>query len=389
VSKLLSELFATLEAFAWAQRRLHPPWAPRLVEALGPLRSPLAAALDRVRALDWPEGIREEGGRLESAAAHALEALDRFAGAAIDPMPVYALYRAVRRHLRALEDLYPLWPVLPPVNRFFLDESARGDAALLGRLAAAAERRAAATTDSEAGAMAGDSPRAGGGPPAVESGPGPGGRSGAPGSPPVGLIDHGNDRAERGGFTLFVPEHWDGTERWPLVVALHGGSGHGADFVWTWVREARSRGFVVLSPTARDDTWSLFAPALDGDPMAELVDRVAATWNLDRSRILLTGISDGATFSLLYGLRPGTPFTHLAPISGVLAPLDPPERAGAAGKPVYLVHGALDWMFPVQTARLAQRELERWGARVVYREIEDLSHTYPREENARILDWLG
>jgi phospholipase/carboxylesterase len=115
---------------------------------------------------------------------------------------------------------------------------------------------------------------------------------------------------------------------------------------------------------------------------------VAATWNVDRSRVLLTGISDGATFSLCYGLREGTPFTHLAPISGVLAPLDPRDRAGAAGKPIYLVHGALDWMFPVAVARMAHRELERWGANVTYREIEDLSHTYPREENARILEWM-
>jgi phospholipase/carboxylesterase len=52
------------------------------------------------------------------------------------------------------------------------------------------------------------------------------------------------------------------------------------------------------------------------------------------------------------------------------------------------VHGALDWMFPVAIARMAHRELERWGARVTYREIEDLSHTYPREENARILEWM-
>jgi phospholipase/carboxylesterase len=28
------------------------------------------------------------------------------------------------------------------------------------------------------------------------------------------------------------------------------------------------------------------------------------------------------------------------------------------------------------------------GADVVFREIEDLSHTYPRDENGRILDWL-
>ena len=59
-----------------------------------------------------------------------------------------------------------------------------------------------------------------------------------------------------------------------------------------------------------------------------------------------------------------------------------------AGGPIYLVHGALDWMFPVQTARMSRDALEMAGARVVYREIEDLSHTYPRDENPRILDWL-
>jgi phospholipase/carboxylesterase len=52
------------------------------------------------------------------------------------------------------------------------------------------------------------------------------------------------------------------------------------------------------------------------------------------------------------------------------------------------VHGALDWMFPVATARMGREALERAGAHVVYREIEDLSHTYPRDENPRILDWL-
>jgi len=52
------------------------------------------------------------------------------------------------------------------------------------------------------------------------------------------------------------------------------------------------------------------------------------------------------------------------------------------------VHGALDWMFPVQIARMGRDALQAAGARVVYREIEDLSHTYPRDENPRILEWL-
>lgn len=354
---LLRDLLGTLDAFAWAQRRLHPPWASRLAEALAPLRDPLDASLARLRALEWPATIREDGERLEGAAAIALDALERFAAAASDPMPAFGLFRATRRHVRALETLYPLWPALAPVNRFFLEAGARGDDVLRDRLLSGAERHE-------------------------------GGLGVEAGGPGVGLFEDGNDRGERGGFSLYVPEHWEASERWPLVVALHGGSGHGADFLWSWVREARSRGCLVLAPTATDDTWSLFAPEVDGSRLQSLVERIAELWNVDRARILLTGISDGATFSLCYGLRPGTPFTHLAPISGVLAPLDPRERAGAPDKPVYLVHGALDWMFPVVTARLARDELERWGARVTYREIADLSHTYPREENARILEWL-
>ena len=56
--------------------------------------------------------------------------------------------------------------------------------------------------------------------------------------------------------------------------------------------------------------------------------------------------------------------------------------------PIYLIHGALDWMFPVYTARMGRDALLSAGARLVYREIEDLSHTYPRDENPKILDWL-
>ena len=102
------------------------------------------------------------------------------------------------------------------------------------------------------------------------------------------------------------------------------------------------------------------------------------------------GMSDGATYALLCGLRDGMPFTHLAPVCGVLHPFLFAEGGieRARGRPIYLVNGALDWMFPVHTARMAQQALAAVGARVVYREIEDLSHTYPRDENPKMLDWL-
>jgi phospholipase/carboxylesterase len=58
------------------------------------------------------------------------------------------------------------------------------------------------------------------------------------------------------------------------------------------------------------------------------------------------------------------------------------------GLPVYLVHGRLDWMFPVQVARQTQQALSAAGADVTYRELDDLSHSYPREINPAILSWL-
>ena len=188
----------------------------------------------------------------------------------------------------------------------------------------------------------------------------------------------------RGAFSLYVPERCDGKTPLPLVVALHGGFGHGHDFVWTWLREARSRPFLLLAPSSRGTTWSLDAPAHRrcacctrwSSPSARAGPSTA-------SRILLTGLSDGATFTLLAGLAPDSPFSHLAPVSGVLHPANfaNGNLERARGRRVRLCHGALDWLFPVSLARLARDELVRAGAEIEYREIADLSHAYPREEN--------
>lgn len=236
------------------------------------------------------------------------------------------------------------------MSRFFLVPERRDDEALLDRLAAGAAR-----TDVQVGALHAD-----------------------------------NATEERGGFSVYVPEDYDPTRAYPLVMALHGGSGHGRLFLWNWVREARSRGVIVAAPTAVGDTWSLMQPEVDGAHLTRVLEEVGDKWRVDRSRLLLTGMSDGGTFTLLSGIDAESPFTHLAPVAASFHPLlltmAPPRRM--LGLRVYLVHGALDWMFPVSVARSAYGALDAAGANVVYREIADLSHAYPREENARMLEWF-
>jgi phospholipase/carboxylesterase len=349
---LLPPLVFTLERVGWVQRHLHPPLAPRLAEELVPAAAAVTGPLGAVEALACPDELRFMRDPLVEAARQTLELVAIFVEAAQPPGEPMGLYRALRRFARVQETLYPLAPVFEPLSRWFLEPARRDDDALVARL------RSAALRDDDAR---------------------------------VGVLHASNERDARGGFSLYVPEQWDGQGLMPLVVALHGGHGHGRDFLWSWLREARSRGMLVLAPTSRDRTWSIMGGEdVDAKPLQEMVASVAARYPVDRTRVLLTGMSDGATYALLCGLRDGMPFTHLAPLCGVLHPvlLANGDLARSRGRPVYLVHGALDWMFPVHTARLARQALTAVGARLVYREVEDLSHTYPRDENPRILDWL-
>ena len=102
-------------------------------------------------------------------------------------------------------------------------------------------------------------------------------------------------------------------------------------------------------------------------------------------------MSDGGTFAYVSGLETASPFTHLAPTAAAFHPMltgfaDPDRMAGL---PIHITHGTLDWMFPVTMAREARAALSAAGARVAYREIDDLSHTWPRELNADVLRWLN
>jgi phospholipase/carboxylesterase len=352
ISALLPRLLGTLDRLTWVQRHLFPPLAARLADELAPSADLVAEPLRELEALAWPDDLHFMRDRLVEATRQTLEIVEAFVAAARTSGEPFELYRALRRFARVQETLYPLAPVFDGVSRWFLEPARRGDDALVERL--------------RDGAMRDDDIR-------------------------VGVLQAKNERDTRGGFSLYVPETWDGHTAMPLVVALHGGHGHGRDFLWSWLREARSRGVLVLAPTSRDRTWSIMGREdVDADGLREMVEFVASRHAVDRGRVLLTGMSDGATYALLCGLREGMPFTHLAPACGVLHPLllvgGGIERA--RDRPIYMVHGKLDWMFPVQTAQLARDALLAVGARLVYREIEDLSHTYPRDENPAILEWL-
>jgi phospholipase/carboxylesterase len=174
-------------------------------------------------------------------------------------------------------------------------------------------------------------------------------------------------------------------------MALHGGSGNGRNFLWSWLSDARSFGAILVTPTATGQTWALMGEDTDTPNLMRILETVRGRWNVDPKRMLLTGMSDGGTFCYVTGFDSASPFTHLAPVAATFHPLmaEIADAERLRGLPVFLVHGLLDWMFPVQIARQTRGVLSAAGAEVTYREIEDLSHCYPREINAEMLQWLN
>jgi phospholipase/carboxylesterase len=322
----LLRLFGVLDTLGAIARAMHPSRLDALIEKLDDQDLNVADA-------GSPGGL----------AAQACAAL-RAAPAADNPMQ--QAYRALRYYSRSLEALAGLADTVPAVGRYFLEPAKRDDPALQQRLA---------------------------NPPHPES----------------GEFNFCNEIAQRGGHSVYVPSWYDASRPAPVIMALHGGSGHGRLFLWNWVAEARSRGLIVIAPTAVGSTWSLMEPDIDSSNLGAILDQVRARWAIDPEHMLLTGMSDGGTFTLLSGLADDSPFTHLAPVAASFHPLllamTSPERL--TGLPIHLTHGSLDWMFPVSVARTAHRTLAAAGAAVTYREITDLSHAYPRDGQGAVLDW--
>ncbi len=148
----------------------------------------------RPRLADWPEQFAEIRAALEAASDAALAAFDGLRAVQHGNGDLVAVFRALRHAPRAQEALYPLAAKLPPVSSFFIDPALREDADLLARLAA----------------------------PANES---------------TGIFHDHNEPGSRGGFSLYVPEYYTPERAWPLVMALHGGSGNGRGFLWSWLRD--------------------------------------------------------------------------------------------------------------------------------------------------------
>jgi len=345
ITDMMPVLLNTLAQLEMVQQKMHPPRYQMLAEFIAPQALQLTEATTRFDQIQFPEHLENFGQHMREACTYAERACD---GLLRHDEGMGSVMRAMRAICRCHELIYPLTGGMTPVSHYYLEPICRQPEMIQAL-------------------MNGE------------------GREG------VGIINVNNNRDQRGGFHVYIPEYLDLKTPAPVVFCLHGGTGHGADFLWSWLREARSRGFILVSPTSQQDTWSLMGQEFDLPALLSILEFINSNWTIDQSRILMAGMSDGATYSLLAGLQENSPFTHLAPFSGVLHPdlVAGGQIQYARDRQIYLVHGHLDWMFPIETAFMAEQELRSWGANLTFRPLEDVSHSFARHELPALLDWFG
>jgi hypothetical protein len=183
-------------------------------------------------------------------------------------------------------------------------------------------------------------------------------------------------------FSVTVPEGYDPAHRYQVRIQLHGGVGgrttnapvgNGTVGALTGAEQI----YVVPYAWADAPWWSV-DQVLN---LAAIVDGLKRVYNVDENRVVLSGVSDGATGALYAAMRDTTPFASILPLNGylmVLALRDIDDGLVFANnlrnKPIFAVNGGRDPLYPTRVVDPYIDHLRKGGVTVDYHPQPDAGH---------------
>jgi hypothetical protein len=191
-------------------------------------------------------------------------------------------------------------------------------------------------------------------------------------------------------LALFVPQTYQPSKGYGLVVCLHGAGFSGEAYLERW--QARlGEDYVLACPTYPAGAW--FTRWAEDLVMAT-IHSVQRRYHVDPDRIFLTGMSNGGIGTWLIGMHQAPTFAGIAPMAGGLDDVLLPFLANLQSTPVYMIHGAKDQVMPVELSRTISRELANLGYSHIYREHQREhpiagGHYFPREELPALVAWFN
>jgi hypothetical protein len=183
-------------------------------------------------------------------------------------------------------------------------------------------------------------------------------------------------------FSVAVPETYDPARRYQVRIQLHGGvSGRATNAPvgnGTVGALAGAEQIYIVPYAWADAPWWSPDQVLN---LAAIVDRVKRLYNVDENRVVLSGVSDGATGALYVAMRETTPFASILPLNGylmVLALRDIDDGLifvnNLRNKPLFAVNGGRDPLYPTRVVEPYLEHLKRGGVMVDYHPQPNAAH---------------
>ena len=135
----------------------------------------------------------------------------------------------------------------------------------------------------------------------------------------------------------------------------------------------------VLPIGWRDAPWWSRAQL---DNIDAILDAVKRTYNVDENRVVLSGVSDGATGLYYVAMRDTTPFASFLPLNGFMMVLANDQLAVDAelfptnllNKPFFIVNGGQDPLYPIRNVQPFVDHLRDSGVEVDYHPRPEAGH---------------
>jgi dienelactone hydrolase len=193
--------------------------------------------------------------------------------------------------------------------------------------------------------------------------------------------------------TIDIPDEYDPSRPWPLRVQLHGGIGRPAPQEPQRQRQNGIAGEPQIYAFPQGWADAAWWHANQVDNILALVDGLKRSYNVDESRIYLTGISDGGTGVYYLAMREPTPWSACLPLIGSIRVLSAPA-VGADGDlfagnlvncPFFIVNSGRDRLYPADFIAPSIDLMKRAGVTLVYRPQPDAGHDttwWPAEKKA-------
>lgn len=193
-------------------------------------------------------------------------------------------------------------------------------------------------------------------------------------------------------YLFFVPEHYDGKSKMPLIFFLHGAGERGDDVDAVafhgppkFVKSNPDFPAIIVSPQCRKTEWwsnDKYIAMLN-----ELYDFIVEKYNVDKQTVVLTGLSMGGFGTWKWAAENPKKFKTIVPICGGG---EPEYASNYRNHRIWVFHGAKDAVVPPEKSDEMVAAIRKKGIDVQYTLYPEATHdswsaTY---SNTDVLEWM-